>query len=343
MDSQALVLTDISQSTGVITLNRPKALNSLNPEMIAELSRTLRAWREDEKVEQIVIESASPKGFCAGGDVRFAREEVLAGNLEETDEFFAEEYAMNSMLASYPKPIVALVGGVVMGGGLGVSALGSHLVVADKAFASMPEMAIGFSTDVGMTQHFQTMQGTRGKASPALGRFLALTGWRLNPSEMIWTGLASNYVGDTDLDEVRDAIIDGGVSALDGLSRTPDEADNRLLGLIDDIEEVFAHDEWAQIAEALPQHRELEEQVGELTAEANPASLVATTLLCARTAKVDIDEALELERRVGDVLRREPNFAEGVRAVLVDKDHEAKFVPPTTSAVDDTPYREALA
>ncbi|MCZ9308810.1 3-hydroxyisobutyryl-CoA hydrolase [Corynebacterium uberis] len=331
------VLTDVTNTTGVITLNRPRALNSLNPAMVRAIAEAIAQWRDDPRVEQVIIESSSPKAFCAGGDVRFAREEILAGRQREVDEFFALEYQMNKDLAAFPRPLIALVGGVVMGGGLGVSAHGSHLVVTDAAFASMPEMAIGFNTDVGMSHVFQTLRD-----SPALGRFLALTGWRLNPAEMMWAGLATNYVGDRNLGQLRDRLIDAGPQALIDAAATPDPATNRLAGLAADIEAVFAADTYTEILSRLESFPQLARVVGELTAKANPTSLVATAALCAVTVTQDLPAAIDTEARLGEALRREPNFAEGVRAVLVDKTQDAQFSPATVEQVDAGAYQEIL-
>lgn len=160
------VLVSIRNHTGVIELNRPRALNSLNPEMLDIIRQALSQWRHNDEVEQVLVYSNSPKAFCAGGDVRAARDGVLAEKWAEVDEFFEGEYALNGDIAEYPKPYIAVIDGVAMGGGLGISAHGSHRVVTEKAFASMPEMAIGYVTDVGIAYMSQRMVGTRGKLTP---------------------------------------------------------------------------------------------------------------------------------------------------------------------------------
>ena len=134
-----LIKTEVRETTGVITLDRPKALNSLSPEMARAIDATLKQWRNDDAIAQVVVQS-SGKHFCSGGDVRAAREGILDGRSTEVDAFFADEYAMNLDIANYPKPYIALCNGVIMGGGMGISAHGSHMVVTEEAFASMPEM-----------------------------------------------------------------------------------------------------------------------------------------------------------------------------------------------------------
>ena len=121
VDSTAPVLTSVRQRTGVIELNRPKALNSLNPEMIDIIAKAVKNWEDDDSIDQIVLYTTNPKAFCAGGDVRFARDNILSGDAQLVDDFFAAEYTLNGKLSTYKKPLVSIIDGVVMGGGLGIS------------------------------------------------------------------------------------------------------------------------------------------------------------------------------------------------------------------------------
>ncbi|WPF66814.1 MULTISPECIES: 3-hydroxyisobutyryl-CoA hydrolase [unclassified Corynebacterium] len=337
-DTTPPVLTHVDQTTGIIQLNRPKALNSLNPEMVHAIAQALEQWRDNPEITQVLIESATPKGFCAGGDVRYARERILAGEERHIDEFFDEEYAMNKALAAYPKPYVALIDGVVMGGGLGVSAHGSHRVVTENAFASMPEMVIGYITDVGMSWVLQHLPGS----GQALGAFLGITAWRLNPTEMLWTGLATHYVPSAELGQARQAILDHGVErALARWENHPEE-ENRLLDLLPAIEASFAHSSWGEVEAAAREYPELWSVVEESLREANPASVVAAAALFAANSAVGVNEGIDNEARLAFVLRREANFAEGVRAILVDKDHAATFAPSEFADVDEAAYARLL-
>ncbi|MGV0341416.1 3-hydroxyisobutyryl-CoA hydrolase [Corynebacterium mastitidis] len=329
------VLTLVENTTGIIRLNRPRALNSLNPEMVRAIAEALDRWRDDPAITQVLVESAGEKGFCAGGDVRYARERILEGRTGEVDEFFAREYTMNKALAAYPKPYVALIDGVVMGGGLGVSAHGSHRVVTERAFASMPEMVIGYITDVGMSWVLQHLPGS----GQALGAFLGITAWRLNPAEMLWTGLATHYVPSDRLGALRREIIDGGVeAALCGRDAAP-EAENRLLALAPGIERTFAKPRWSRVRAALDEHADLRAVVEEALTEANPSSVVAAAALFAANSSVGLEEGIDNEARLAKALREDPNFAEGVRAILVDKTHDAAFSPARYEDVDE----EAIA
>ncbi|WP_083319378.1 enoyl-CoA hydratase/isomerase family protein, partial [Corynebacterium sp. HMSC034B08] len=248
------VKTEVRGTTGVITLDRPKALNSLNPEMARAIDEILKQWRDDDTVTQVVIQS-SGKHFCSGGDVRAARDGVLEGRLDEVDTFFADEYAMNLDIANYPKPYIALCSGVIMGGGMGVSAHGSHMVVTEDAFASMPEMNIGYITDVGMSWLLQNLPK---RPSQALGAFLALTGYRLTPDDMLATGLATHKVAS--LDGVLDGIVEHGPGYLDEIGL--EQGESQLEALYEDIEATFTGS-WAEIRERLD--GEFGEKVQELT------------------------------------------------------------------------------
>ena len=311
-----LIKTEVRETTGVITLDRPKALNSLSPEMARAMDAALKQWRDDDAIEQVVVQS-SGKHFCSGGDVRAARDGILEGRGDEVDAFFADEYAMNLDIANYPKPYIALCGGVIMGGGMGISAHGSHMVVTEDAFASMPEMNIGYVTDVGMSWLLQHLPKV---PSLALGKFLALTGYRLTPDDMLATGLATHKVAS--LDGVLDGIVAEGPGYLDSVALKPGES--QLSSLLDDIEPPV-QGSWAEIQGKLD--GELAELVAKLTAQASPSSLVAAAELFTANASEDLAGALDNERRLGAVMTREPDFAEGVRAVLVDKDKSPNFAP----------------
>lgn len=325
------VLLSTQNSTGVITLNRSKALNSINAQMVELIDAALRDWEHDPAIEQVIIESNS-KHFCAGGDVKAAREGVLAGEHERVDQFFIDEYAMNMRLARFPKPVIALVSGVNMGGGFGLSTHGSHMVVAEDVVASMPEMNIGFVTDVGQTWKLQRLPHA---PSQSLGCFLGLTGYRMNADDLVRTGLATHKVAT--LEGVRERLIAEGVSALDGCAVAPQ--DSEVMRLIDIIEGVFVGS-WEEIRARLDTHVEgkLRSLVADLTRRAAPSSLVASAELFTINAGCSLEQAFEHERVLGNMKRREPDFVEGVRAVLVEKGAQPDFAP----APSPEKYREAL-
>ncbi|MDK8718156.1 enoyl-CoA hydratase/isomerase family protein [Corynebacterium pseudodiphtheriticum] len=339
------VIASVRNGTGILELNRPKALNSLNLEMVEIIHRALDAWAKDDSVTQVLIYSNNPKGFCAGGDVRAAREQGLAGNKAGVDEFFRKEYALNDAIDKFPKPFIALMDGVVMGGGTGISAFGSHRVVTEKTFVSMPEMLIGFITDVGMTYFFQRMVGSRGKASRALALYLATTAYRMKAADLLWTGYATHQIASDDVDAFREAVIESGyAAALEKYANTnPDTAP--LAEHIETIEDVFAHDTWEEVVAALENcdNEEFVASVNETFQHASPTSLVAAAETFRANAQVDsLADALDNEYRVGEYLRGRPDFDEGVRCVLVDKDDEPQFQPDAVSEVDMEAIRALL-
>lgn len=329
------VNVSVRQNTGVLELDRPRALNSLDHEMIHIITRALEQWRDDPDIRQVLIVSASPKAFCAGGDVRSAREGILAGEDTAVDGFLSDEYAMNNLIGTYPKPYIAVWDGIIMGGGLGVSAHGSHRVTTPRAWASMPEMAIGYITDVGISWSSQRWSGS----SPATGAFIGLTGYRLTAADMLHVGLATHLV--TDAAAFAEDVIDLGLdAALDQHAVAPDEK-SRLEAWRDDIEATFGAGPWADIDAALEAHsdREFVGMVRELMAQASPSAVIAAAeLYAANRHAPDLRAGLDNEERLGELIRRQPDFVEGVRAVLVDKTQDAQWTP----AHDVEEYRAVL-
>lgn len=337
----APIVSSVRNHTGVIELNRPKALNSLTPEMIDLIAASLAQWRDNDEVEQVLFLSTSPKAYCAGGDVRYAREGVQEGKLGDVDKFFAEEYTLNGDIAEYPKPVIVLIDGIAMGGGLGISAHGTHRVVTDKTFASMPEMNIGYVTDVGMAYAAQRAVGTRGKASPELAKFWGITGYRMYAADLVWSGLATHYVANGEA--FASTVIEEGLAAALSQHATAPSGEAPLAACIDAIEDAFSHDTWQDITAALDSYPELKQQVEKLTAQACPTSIVAAMeLFRAEQECSSVREALEMETNLGAFMYRRADFAEGVRAVLVDKTNDAAFEPAALDDVDVDAIRSAL-
>ena len=342
VETNTPVLISVRQSTGVIELNRPKALNSLTPEMIDIIAEAIKSWENDDAIEQIVVHTTNPKAFCAGGDVRYARDNILDGNAKLVDDFFANEYTLNGELSNYQKPIISIINGVVMGGGLGISLHGSHRVVTENAFASMPEMAIGYFTDVGVAHAAQRMVGTRGQASLALAKYWAITGYRMYAADMLWSGLATHVVPDAE--EILEAIIADGVeAALEKHSYVPED-NPPLAAVIDEIESTFNHSTWPEIQDSLKgANKDFAQDTAHYLASACPTSVVASNELFESHAQEDdIVKALKREESLGRYIRSREDFLEGVRAVLVEKTKDAAFDPADTAAVDRSAIDAAL-
>ena len=341
-ESTAPVLTSVRQRTGLIELNRPRALNSLTPEMIGIIGESVRNWENDEDIDQIVLYTTNPKAFCAGGDVRYARDNSVDGNERVVDDFFASEYTVNGELANCTKPLVSIIDGVVMGGGLGISIHGSHRIVTENAFASMPEMAIGYVTDVGVAHAAQRMVGTRGQASIALAKYWGITGYRMYAADMLWSGVATHVVKDADA--ILEDIITNGVDAAVGKHSYEPEDEAPLAGIIEQIESTFNHRTWAEIQDALKAaEKGFADSTAELLAAACPTSVVASNeLFEVHATEDDIVVALKREESLGRYIRSRADFIEGVRAVLVEKTRDAAFNPAETSEVDIEAIHQAL-
>ncbi|MFI1488290.1 enoyl-CoA hydratase/isomerase family protein [Streptomyces sp. NPDC020747] len=188
------VLADVHRGVGRILLNRPKALNALTTDMVVAIDGALAGW-ERTSLSAVVLASTSTKAFCAGGDIRTIREHSLAGDAEASERFFASEYRLNARIAEYPVPVVSLIDGLCMGGGLGLSVHGSFRVVTEGAVLAMPETGIGFFPDVGASYFLPRLPG-------AIGMYLGLTGHRLDAADALYTGLATHFVPRDGLDAV---------------------------------------------------------------------------------------------------------------------------------------------
>lgn len=335
-----MVNTFVEHSTGVIELNRPKALNSLNQAMVDLIQEAVDKWIDDDAVHRVLISSTTDRAFCAGGDVRAVREAILDGRAEEGDRYFVEEFMMNDDLGNFPKPVVSIIDGVVMGGGLGVSMHGSHRVITEKAFAAMPEMAIGYTPDVGFTYFSQRA------STPAIAKFLAVTGWRMSPADMLWAGVATDFIESRDVEAFRQTVIDRSLEeALDEFRSQPEE-ESGLAQLATQIAETFHFTSWALIDDALNNHPDAAfvDQVRDLMSGASPSAVVAAIVLMEANQHVpSLREGLDNELTMSLHMLRQPDFVEGVRAVLVDKDRNAVFTPATFDQVAESTYHALLA
>ncbi|MET2717812.1 enoyl-CoA hydratase/isomerase family protein [Streptomyces harbinensis] len=332
---------DVVGGLGLLTLNRPTALNALTPEMVAALAAALERWREDPSVGGVVLRSASPRAFCAGGDVRAARATVLAGEPEAADAFYAAEYALNGRIAAFPKPYVSLIDGLVMGGGLGISVHGAVRVVTERAVFAMPETRIGFFPDVGASWFLPRL-------GEALGRYLGLTGARLDAAQALECGLATHFVPGAELPALEEALRAGGaggagegvVATVERFARPAPAVDAAWTERRALIERCFGDGRLPEILRRLA--AEPGEWARATLAELSgfsPTSLALTAELLARgAASADLEVCLERELILARRVARGHDFAEGVRALLVDKDLAPKWRPDDLAGVDVRPW-----
>ncbi len=310
---------------GRLLLDRPKALNALTPEMIVALSEALASWRDDPAVHAVVIEGAGGRAFCAGGDIRAVRGWALAGDGDAIARFFADEYALNLAIATYPKPFVALVDGICMGGGIGVSVHGTVRVATEAALFAMPETAIGFFPDVGATFFLPRLPGE-------FGTWMGLTGARLGGAEAVQAGLATHFVPRERLSDLSAALAEDGMAALSRFAAPPEgtlPADRAV------IDRCFAGDDVSAM------RARLADETGErahaaLSAldAASPSSLCWSLALLRAGARRTLPACLDAELAMARTVTRHADFAEGVRAMVVDKDRTPRWSPPRLADVD---------
>ena len=316
---------------GRITLNRPRALNALTLGMIEAVASQLSAWEHDDKIALVLIDGAGERGLCAGGDIRALYSAVCAGDMGVPGKFFREEYRLNAHIANYGKPYVAFMDGLVMGGGIGISAHGSLRVVTERSRLAMPEVGIGFVPDVGGTWLL-------GRAPGEFGTHAALTSAQLGPVDAIACGLADVCVASSDLPALLDALsacenADAIRACLARFSTSPPTG--VLEGGREWIASCYGHDEVEQIVACLGQRTEPEaQQAAREIAGKSPTSLKVTlrALRQARAAPT-LDHALEMEYRLAMAFMRTPDFREGVRAAVVDKDRNPAWSPATLADV----------
>lgn len=330
-----------------IVLDRPKALNSLDLPMCRALRQALDAAAEDSGVEAVVTTSTSEKAFCAGGDIVALRDAAASGNHETNRTFFSEEYAMDLAYHTHRVPTVAVIHGVAMGGGLGISINGSHRVVTKKIMMAMPETAIGFIPDVGAS-HFLTRLCGGGTRGLAVAIYLGTTGVRMNSADALYTGLATHLIENDAQDAFVAAIgTDGLDKALEtyGLDRS-EAGESAVETRIDRIEDVFSRDTAQDMIAALEAGEQDEWATAtlEMFRAHCPTSIVATIeLLRASSKAADLRECLANELELGAWITARPDFVEGVRAVVIDKDRNPTWNPADLDSVDVDGIRSALA
>jgi enoyl-CoA hydratase len=325
--SDQSVESEVANGVGRLVLNRPESLNALDLSMIRALRAALEAWRDDAAVHSVVIESSSARAFCAGGDIVAVRADVLAGSGAAADTFFDEEYALNLAIAEYPKPFVALIDGYCMGGGLGVSVHGSHRVVTERARLAMPEMVIGFICDVGASYFLPRLP-------EPIGRYLALTGAPLGGADSVSVGLATHFVPSGELADVRTALLRGDSPdvVLAGYDWAPA---GTLDEHRDELEACFVADDLDEVVDRLA-------DIGGDWAEATRSSLTSVSALSLAVtdellragADSDLDACLRRELAVATFVIRRPDFAEGVRSRLVDRDNSPAWISGPALAAD---------
>ncbi len=324
------ILTRVDGGVGYVTLNRPKALNSLNQTMVDAMAEALTAWSTDDTVNAVVLDGAGERGLCAGGDVVAIYHSARADGTEAR-KFWFDEYRLNALIGRYPKPYVALMDGIVMGGGVGLSAHGSVRVVTDTTKLAMPEVGIGFVPDVGGTYVLAQSPG-------ALGLYAALTGSTFTGADAIALGLADHFVPHDSLADFAADIATSGVEA--ALSRhTVEPPASNLVTQRHWIDECFGSTKepkpLPEVIAGLRGHNAgPANDAADVIAGRSPISVAVTREAIRRaTDHQTLEDALIQDYRVSCASLRSHDLVEGIRAQLVDKDRNPKWSPASIAAV----------
>jgi enoyl-CoA hydratase len=340
------VLTRIEGASGVLSLNRPRAIHALTLPMVRRMVQSVLGWREDDAVRAVVIDHAvdpagDPKlsrGFCSGGDINLLRQSALEDGGVAGRQFFYEEYQLNHLIMTYGKPVVAFMDGITMGGGVGISGPATYRVATENTRLAMPESGIGLFPDVGGGWYLSRLAGR-------LGPYLALTGARIDGAEAVWMGLATHYLAAQSLPEAKARIAAGEApgAVLDALALVAPEA--KLARHGEAIARLFASDYLEDILEALWED-------GSAFASATLATIrtkspttckVALRQLATSLGLPDFAANMAMEYRIGSRVLMMPDFAEGVRAVIVDKDNAPVWSPAEPEGVADALIEAILA
>jgi len=327
--SEEPVLLHITGRAAHITLNRPRAINALNHTMVRRIDDALTAWAHDPAVRAVVITGAGERGLCAGGDIRAVHDDARDGDGTASAEFWRDEYHLNARIARYPKPYVAVMDGIVMGGGVGVSAHGSVRVVTERSRIAMPETGIGFVPDVGGTHLLALAPGE-------LGTHLALTGSHIGAGDALLCGLADHYVPSASLRQFVDDLAELSVrDVLDRHARLSPEGE--LAGRREWIDTCYAADTVEEIVHRLlAQGDPAANETAETLLSKSPTALKVTLAALRRARRLGpLERVLEQEYRVSCAALATPDLVEGIRAQVIDKDRTPRWSPATLDEVTD--------
>lgn len=328
MTTEDTVVTSRDGRIGRILLNRPRALNALDLPMIRACAKILEEWRNDAHVHAVVIEGAGDRAFCAGGDIRALRDGQVSGDRASVDQFFREEYALNIAIATYPKPYIALVDGICMGGGIGMSVHAPYRVATEHAGFGMPETAIGFFPDIGATFLLPRLPGE-------LGIYLGLTGLRISGADSVHAGLATHFTPRARLPDLSAALARDGVAALATFNQTLPTfslAEHRA-----DIDHCFSAGTVREIVRRLETNgAEWAQAALKALRHVSPSALHWTLRALRHGRDLSLKEALDAEFALTRTTMAHPDFVEGVRAMVVDKDRTPAWQPARIEDVDQT-------
>jgi enoyl-CoA hydratase len=332
------VLTAIEGRVGRLTLNRPAALHALTEQMCRLMIEALLSWADNPDVDAVMLDHSGGRGFCAGGDIRMIAESG-AGDASQAKRFFHTEYRLNHLLFVYPKPVVAFMDGIVMGGGVGISDPARIRIATERTIYAMPETGIGLFPDVGGGWFLPRMPGEA-------GIWLALTGARMKAAECLSLGIATHYVESSKLDALKAEIIADseavfGAPELFATDAGPARIDDNMAM----IDRLFGFNAMEEIVEALERDGSdwSQKELATLRTKSPQSMKVSLRQMRLGAAMDDFRDEMVMEYRLGGRVVRSHDFQEGVRAVIVDKDNAPKWSPADLAGMSDTAVEALFA
>jgi enoyl-CoA hydratase len=325
------IVTHRQGRAGTISLNKPGTIHALTLDMVQAVTHALLDWRVDGSIACVIIDHAEGRGFCAGGDINFLRNSAMNDGGVDGRTFFHNEYQLNHLLFTYPKPIVAFMDGITMGGGVGVSQPAKYRVATENTRLAMPETGIGLFPDVGGGWYLSRLEGR-------VGRYLALTGARIAGPGCLALGLATHYLPSEALPEAKARIaedperIEG---ILGQLAVTPPAS--KIVEQIPQINRLFASDVYEDILVALDGDSSdwAQKELATLSTKSPQTCKVALRQLSESTRMTDFADNMRMEYRIAHRVITRHDFIEGVRAVIIDKDNAPKWDPARPEDVSD--------
>ncbi|WP_406282722.1 enoyl-CoA hydratase/isomerase family protein [Nocardia sp. NBC_00881] len=330
--SEPEVLIERRDGLGLITLNRPKAINALNHSMALAITEALRAWVDDHAVRTVVVTGAGVRGLCAGGDIVAIHDDAKSGATtadSATGRFWRDEYVLNALIGRYPKPYVVVMDGIVMGGGVGLSGHGSHRIVTERSTIGMPEVGIGFVPDVGGTYLLARTPGE-------IGTHVALTTARMNAGDAIAAGFADYFVASEHLPALLETLRSESADIAIAKFAT-DAPESALAARSDWIDACYRTDTVEEIVARLQADEAPEAQAAaaEILSKSPVALKVALRSLRAARTAPSLEAVLNEEYRVSIASLSSHDLVEGIRAQVIDKDRNPRWSPPTVAEVTD--------
>lgn len=320
---------------GFLLLNRPKALNALTRDMCLAIKAQLDAWADDDSVAAVIIEGEGERSFCAGGDVLKVAQAAQSGS-DDGRLFFRDEYRMNAAIHHFPKPYVALLDGITMGGGVGLSIHGRYRVVTERTLFAMPETDLGLIPDVGGSYFLPRLPGK-------IGLYLALTGYRARAADCLYTDIATHYIPSDTITEMKARLVEASLPLgpaevgviLDDFSAEPNQQPP-LASFRQQIDSHFSHESVGAIIDSLKaETSEWARDTYKTLLTKSPTSLELSFEAYRRGASLSLNQCLQMEYRiVNRILEMDPDFLEGVRAILIDKDRNPTWSPSRLADID---------